>query len=34
MSRIRGAVALLLAAVLILLADVRDPFVDGGLRDE
>lgn len=34
MSRIRAGLALLLAAVLILLTDIRDPFVDGGADHE
>ena len=34
MSRIWAAVALLLAGVLCLFADVRDPFMDGGLHDD
>ncbi len=34
MSRIRAGLALLLAFVLCLLADVRDPFMDGGADHE
>lgn len=33
MSRIKVGLAILLAFVLCLLADVRDPFMDGGLED-
>lgn len=30
MSRLRAALALLMALLLCLLADVRDPYIDGG----
>lgn len=30
MSRLRATLALLMALALCLLADVRDPYIDGG----
>lgn len=30
MKRLRAALALLMALLLCLLADVRDPYIDGG----